>query len=231
MRLTSFFVIALGFTWALQAPAVLLHDARFMPLAALGAFGPLVAALICNRGVRGFNWRWRVHPGWYALAVFGFGAIYVVARLIYRGDAAAWLYLPQTSQHVAALIMIPLIEEIGWRGYALPRLQQRFTPFVSSAILGLLWSAWHAMMFLSASTSPVVLAVSFINIFVGAFIFTWLFNRTQGSWVIAIAAHFGVHLNNPARASEGITPLAIYTVALAVVAVVLIAFDRRMWSR
>jgi uncharacterized protein len=244
----AFFTIALGFTWVAQLPGWLalrgLIDAKvesLMPLAGLGAFGPLVAALICSRGapggVRGLLRRvaiWRVGAGWYLVALFGLGAVYVVARAGFAavgGTGAAWLYPPENAQHVAALIMIPLAEEFGWRGFALPRLLERHSPIVATATVGALWSAWHLVMFLLATTSPALLAISFLNIVVGSFGFTWLFLRTRGSLLLALLLHVGAHLNNPAHVVGSTLPMAIYTVGLAIAVGLTLLLDRRTWSR
>jgi len=244
---TAFFPIALGFTWALQLPGLLasrgLIDAKaesLLPLAGLGAFGPFVAALICSRGAPGGGLGllrrvtiWRVGAGWYLVALFGLGGVYVIARAVFGaggGTGAAWLYPPQNAQHIAALIMMPLVEEFGWRGFALPRLLARHQPVVATLLLGALWSLWHLMMFLFATTSSVLLAVSFLNIVVGSFAFTWLFLRTRGSLLLAILLHVGAHLNNPAHAVDSSVPMAIYTAGLVVAAGLTVLLDRRTWS-
>src|SRR5271170_6965679 len=87
----TFFVIALGFTWLLQLPAVLAKfgiisgpPERFLPLVGLGAFGPLVAAVVASRveaggaGVRALLGPREQRAGteWYVLAPFLFGAIH-----------------------------------------------------------------------------------------------------------------------------------------------------------
>jgi membrane protease YdiL (CAAX protease family) len=244
---TAFFAIALGFTWLLQLPGLLaargVIDAKvesLLPLAALGAFGPLVSALICSRGapggILGLFRRvtiWRVGAGWYLIALFGLGAVYVVARAVFGaggGSGAAWLYPPQNAQHIAALVMMPVVEEFGWRGFALPRLLARHRPLVATTLLGVFWSLWHLMMFLFATTSAPLLAVSFLNIVAGSFAFTWLFLRTRGSLLLAILLHAGAHLNNPAHAVGSSVPMAIYTAGLVVVAGLTVLLDRRTWA-
>jgi hypothetical protein len=127
-------------------------------------------------------------------------------------------------------MMMPVVEEFGWRGFALPRLLARHKPVVATALLGALWSLWHLMMFLFATTSPTLLAVSFLNIVVGSFSFTWLFLRTRGSLLLAILLHVGAHLNNPAHAANSSVPMTIYTVGLLLAAGLTVLLDRRTWS-
>ncbi len=165
-RTLPFFVITLGFTWLLQLPAVLAKfgivsgpPQRFLPLMGLGAFGPLVAAVIASRmetggaGVRPLLGL-REHPVptvWYIVAPCVFGVIYVAGASVYRlcGGATAvpWLYPPENGDQLIALIMFPLVEEPGWRGFALPRLQRGCGALKASLLLGVLWALWHTMMF------------------------------------------------------------------------------------
>jgi membrane protease YdiL (CAAX protease family) len=231
-----FFAIALGFTWALQLPAVL--DARFMGVAMLGAFGPLVAAVILSRRERVPLFArfgiWRV-PAWtYAFSLVGFGAIYVLGRAVWGVTAsdvtAPWWFPPENAQHIAGLVVMPFVEEVGWRGYALPRLLARTTPIRATLILGAVWSVWHVMMFLMVGVTSVAFVVALVNVFVGNFVFTWLYQRSKGSLLIAWLAHVGVHVCNPSHAMPDWTPLAVYTGALAVVSVALVALDRRAFT-
>ena len=91
-----------------------------------------------------------------------------------------------------ALLAGPLGEEIGWRGVALPRLQQLHGPVKASLILGVLWAFWHAPIWFSGQWStPSVpnIAVYVFWIVAVTFIFTWVFNNTRGSVFMAILLH------------------------------------------
>jgi membrane protease YdiL (CAAX protease family) len=91
-----------------------------------------------------------------------------------------------------ALLAGPLGEEIGWRGVALPRLQQFHAPVKASLILGVLWAFWHAPIWFSGQWStPSVpnIAVYVFWIVAVTFIFTWVFNNTRGSVFMAILLH------------------------------------------
>lgn len=241
-----FFMLAVGATLLLQAPlAAATHGLiagtpeQFLPIAMLGTFSPLVAALVLSRrapgGIRALFSTLKPTSaplGWTLVALAIFPLTYVVAAAVSRaagGTDAAWLYLPETSQHVVAMILIPLIEETGWRGYALPRLLKRYDAITATLILGVAWAAWHVMMFLFATSSPAEFSVALANIFVGTFVFTWLSLRTKNSLWIAVIAHAGAHLNNPSHAHPLVAPMAIYTLGLAVLCGVLLAVDRQAW--
>jgi membrane protease YdiL (CAAX protease family) len=82
----------------------------------------------------------------------------------------------------------PIGEEIGWRGYALPRLLSRWSPFTAGAVLGVIWAVWHLPVVLADPglrvPAPFLLQVVPLSI-----LFTWLFLRTKGSVLIAVLFH------------------------------------------
>lgn len=92
---------------------------------------------------------------------------------------------------VTLLIGGPLSEEIGWRGFLLPRLQKRLNPFCSSIVLGIIWACWHLPLFFIVGTCqygiPFLLFVMTTTI--NTIIITWIFNRTNGSLVFPILFH------------------------------------------
>jgi membrane protease YdiL (CAAX protease family) len=246
-----FFAAALGITWLLQLPAVLAKEGliagpveRFMLPAALGGFGPLVAAILAAGletagGVRALFARLRignVDVIWHVVALGIFAGIYVAGTAVYRAfggtDAGRWLYPPENAQHVVAMIVMPLVEEPGWRGFALPRLQPRHGALGASLLLGALWAFWHTMMFILQGATPLIFAVSIANIIAGSVVFSWLYNHTRGSLLIAILAHVGVHWNNPYHAlPQKMTPFFVYTIAIAIAACALVLGDRKVWRR
>ena len=249
-RTLPFFLVALGITWLFQLPAVLALRGiipgpmdRFMLPAVLGGFGPLLAALLVSRfesggpgvGVLLARLRiWRVNPAWYVVVLGIFAAIYAAGALVYTllGSSVGGhgLYLPENSQQVAAMIVVPIAEEPGWRGFALPRLQQRYGALKASLLLGIVWGAWHTTMFILQGFSPAVFAIAVVNILAGSVIFSWIYNRTKGSLLLAILAHVGAHLSNPTHSLPGnLVPFVVYTVAVGVFACALLVGDRRAW--
>lgn len=244
-RTWPFFVMALGITWTLQLPAVLAQRGvipggaqLFLFPAFIGTFGPLIAALVAARLEGGgsvfASLRQRVPVAWLLVAVGACGAIHVAGWAVYRAagghGAGAWLYLPDNATQIAAMLVVPVAEEPGWRGFALPRLQARSGALTASLLLGVAWAAWHTMMFLFAGLEPKMFLVSLANILVGSVLFSWLYNRTGGSLLIALLAHAGAHLDNPSHAlPTNPAPMMVYTLAIAVTAVVLVVADRRAW--
>jgi uncharacterized protein len=243
-----FFGIALGGTWALQLPALLAMYGvlpggvgPYMLPALLGGFGPLIAAIVAARvegagAMRGLFGSLRpatAHLGWYAVALLAFPLVHVLGEAVYRittGEpAGAWFYGPTNAQQVAALVMMPLVEEPGWRGFAMPRLSERFGWLRASCIVGVLWAAWHTVMFLLQGFDAASFALGMLMIAAGSLIFGWLFQRTR-SLLVAVIAHAGVHLDNPTRAlPEQLTAFAVFVAAGCVAAAACALTERRVF--
>lgn len=243
-----FFAAAFGISWALQLPAVLAQrglipgpvEAYLLP-AGLGAFGPLPAALIALRAERarpGALFRQLVQPrpraAWSLLALLLPGTILVAGLATYScfagHDVGPWLYPPTKAQHVLALLLIPLGEELGWRGFALPRLRASMGALRASVVLGALWALWHLPVFLLANVSPLALACMLPFFVAGSIVFSWLYNH--GGLLLAVFAHVGAHLNNSHHAlPSDLTPLVVHTAGYALVALALVLFDPGAFPR
>jgi uncharacterized protein len=104
------------------------------------------------------------------------------------------LFWTQIGSFLPLLILGPLSEEIGWRGYALERLQTRWNGITSSLIIGLVWALWHLPLFLMVGTSQYELGIPYIGFMVGlmasSILYTWVYNHTQYSLWSAILLHW-----------------------------------------
>ena len=102
--------------------------------------------------------------------------------------------MAQLGSFLPLLIIGPLSEEIGWRGYALERLQTRWNALTSSLIVGLVWALWHLPLFMMVGTSQHELGIPFIGFLVGlmasSILYTWLYNNTKQSIWSAILLHW-----------------------------------------
>jgi membrane protease YdiL (CAAX protease family) len=221
-----FFVLAFAITWGLQAPALFsATPEKWMPLVGLGAFVPMFAAMIASGDVRALFRPikiWRVHVAWYLAALLVPGGIFVIAATLY-GHGEPVLYPPNNAAFVAAAICFPIGEEVGWRGFALPELRKRFGPITSSVIIGVFWTLWHIPMMSLQHVAPVLYVVFFPFMICGSLFFTWIWEHTNRSLLLAVLVHVGAHLNNsghalPARA----TPIVLHTIAYAVLAIALV---------
>lgn len=208
----KYFVLAFAFTWALWVPAALEARGLLSPLPVpatfLGAFGPLVAAVVVTvqesgraglRSLLGRVVRWRVAPIWYGVAILGplvltLGAIALHVVLGGQPPSLGLLIgaLPTlVFLTIYMMITVALGEEVGWRGYALPALQARYGALVSSVILGVLWTLWHLPVFFNPDTLysnlPFLLFLAYTVPF--AVLITWVFNSAGGSVLMAMFFH------------------------------------------
>jgi membrane protease YdiL (CAAX protease family) len=113
------------------------------------------------------------------------------------GPAYALLYL--LGFVLTMLLGGPLLEEIGWRGFALPRLERRHNPLAAALILGILWALWHLPQFLvptwTASSgggglSGIVLFVLAAAAF--SIVLSWVFNNTRASLLLVVLVHTSI---------------------------------------
>jgi membrane protease YdiL (CAAX protease family) len=149
---------------------------------------------------------WRVGFQWWAIALF-FAVIPSVAGLylfdLLGGPPVDWSELPPLYTVVPLFIMFTVAagigEEFGWRGFLLPRLQTRYNALVSSLIIGGIWAIWHIPEFFIKGTfqhdlgSQAGLLSAFLTysvfVIVSSIWFTWVFNNTRGSVLLAAVMH------------------------------------------
>lgn len=244
-RVSRFFVLTFAFTWTLQLPGVLAQRGwlpggaePYMPLVILGVFGPSAAATLLTArsqgraGVRRLFaglLAFRVHPIWYAVALLLPGILLTLgcATLRSAGYGGEIFFMPAAERLVAGLL-ISVAEEVGWRGYALPRLQDRYGPVAASGVIGILWTLWHIPMFLGAGISLALLPLMLLHMLGGSLTFTWIYNRTGGSLLMAVLAHFGAHLNNSHLAlPSNVLPVVVHAILFALIGVLAVALDKR----
>jgi len=211
--LLAFIGLAWGTTWALCLPLVL-TSARGLPphpilfaLAGLSALGPSFAAFIVARRqgrLREVFGQFRTHPGWLIAALLTPLCLHLVAKAAQYalgGDVASWFWLPQTSSQIAALVVFSVGEEFGWRGFAHPRLLERYGAVLGPLLTGLIWGIWHLLYVLApeGSVDPFDLAFLLLHFTVWGPIIAWFFERSQRSLAVAISIHAGGHLDNAAQ--------------------------------
>ncbi len=232
-----FFALTFLFTWGLQVPAVAL-DGSWAVLGALGIFGPLAAATVLTAHAEGWG---GVRALYARLAPLrGQWTTYVIAFALPAALLAAMLYGMRLAGRPGDLLLnrgagalvvgavVSIAEEVGWRGYALPRLRARFGAVAGSAILGVVWLVWHVPMFVGQGV-PLSLMVPMMWMFIGgSLFFTWLDARTSGSLFVAVLAHLGLHFNNShAALPADVLPLLCHSVLFAALGVAVVVLDRR----
>ena len=192
--LITFFILAYALSWW---------------LAPLGGgnlpFGPLLATLILVPLIDGkaglktwwsFITRWRGELGWYVMAVVLVFAMNFAAAVLAVLLGASFPAVDTIARWPELFITFPLYfllialgEETGWRGFAMPRLQEKHSALTASLILGILVALWHLPLVIFSeqpffATLPLILIT-----FAAQIILTWLANRVEGKVLIVMLAH------------------------------------------
>lgn len=201
-----------------------------VPMAGLSAFGPALAALALRRRSRA---RADASPPRLGIAhraaacvalLFVPAAFHVAALALVRlfgGPASAWLHPPSTPEALAALVVFPLGEEPGWRGFAHARSARAFGPVRGALVVGLAWGVWHLAYAVTPTAhgfDPGQLALTVVELVPYAVLFAWAFERSGRSLAIAIAFHAGAHLDHAEAALDVGLAFHVCHVALVTVA-------------
>lgn len=214
-------------------------------LRVIGGFGPTIAALVltgATGGVAGLAavWRaltrWRAKARWYVFCLVGppIGVLLALGGYRLVGGTLPPLELPTPFVVVVGFLYVLLTsvlgEEIGWRGYALPRLQRQHSALGASLVLGVVWFAWHLPLFATPSSIQAYLPLPAYAVQILAFsvVYTWLYNSTAGSLVfphvLHTAANFSFFLIPilPMAPADPTGPLWAAVLLLVVVAVTIV---------
>jgi membrane protease YdiL (CAAX protease family) len=240
----AFAALACATTWLLALPAALAWLRRQPPpppavaCAGLSAFGPLLAALAVagrRRELRQVFGRWRTRPIWVVLALLAPFAVHTLARLLYvaiSGQPVRWLEAPRTPEALAALVVFPLGEEFGWRGFAHPRLTERLGSVRGPLALGVVWGLWHLLYAITpqaAGFDVVEFALTMLELPFYSVLIAWVFERAERSMLVAIAFHAGAHLDHFERASRA--DLRLHALHIGVVALLAAVAARSLRQR
>ena len=232
--LISYFALAYALTWIFVVPIMLsqrglrvinLPDPLLLVFLLVSTYsGPLPAALIMTTLIDGKEgrrqlWRrvfqWRVGMGWYLLVLVAYPVVFLAGLSVYSGTAP-WLALIENWQliftyylPIAAIgILFPSFgEEPGWRGFALPRLQQQYGPLIGTLILGVLHGLWHLPVYfipgaiLEGPFDLTQFAANTCLLITLTLFWTWLFNHAGQSVFFAMFVH-GV-----SNATSGLIPM------------------------
>ncbi len=217
--LLAYFVLSYTFFWGfLVLIVVILGMLQLQPdalpawampmIVILGSWMPNLAAvtvtgvLAGRAGVRqllGKFFAYRIAVRWYLVALFPFPLVFIAAGLYRLAGGAAPGNIGLSVGFWVGLIILNLLqgatgEEAGWRGFALPHLQEIHGPIKASLILGFLWSCWHLPLWLFSGYSGLdllnyvlVFSVSIISL---TFLITWISSKTPNSLIPIVIAHF-----------------------------------------
>lgn len=143
-------------------------------------------SLFVEKLIHPFGWRWFL----VALLVFPVVCLAAVGLHSMFGGPSLELRTTQLLPQLIVIIVISLGEEFGWRGYLLPKLQEKYSAFVASLILGAVWGMWHFPASLIGKGVPLEMPFYLFMVWVllATFLMTWVYNNT-GSVFLAIIMH------------------------------------------
>jgi membrane protease YdiL (CAAX protease family) len=219
----SFFVLAFAISWGgillvvggpggflgtkeqVQTPLLLVMVPWFA--------GPSVASILLIGllyGREGFRdllarmTRWRVGARWYAVALLTAPLLYGALSLALSLISPAFLPSILTTSDKAALLLMGIaygligggfLEELGWTGFAVPRMRQRYGVLGTGLIVGVLWGAYHfsVVYWASSPSGAIPLAILLAQLFAWLpayrVLMVWVYDRTNGSLLLAMLMH------------------------------------------
>ncbi|MFB6184016.1 MAG: CPBP family intramembrane glutamic endopeptidase [Haloarculaceae archaeon] len=257
-RIASYLLVTYAFTWSVQAAlaaANLQASWALSILVGFGAFGPPLGAgaVVWAAGGDLRAWlsqlfRWWIGTRWWAL-VLGLPPLILLAGsalFVLLGGPVDLGSFPFAGVYLFVMAWGVVWgggqEELGWRGFMLPVLQERYDALVASLLVGAAWAGWHLPLFLNANTThggwPLTQQLLWgVTILAGSVLWTWMYNGTGGSVLAVAVFHAGINamgIYHPADVdalypggipdpwlnllAEGTTAAVLVAVAVAVVA-------------
>ena len=234
-------------TWSVEIPTALTkHGYAFTNISkglqTICTLSPGIVAIILTAiyfGKKGLKSlfkaivKWRVKFKWYIIIIILGIALCGLSLLIFNWITGQSIKPDQPYNFVFYFILIlPLSafwEEIGWRGFLLPILQEKYTAIKSSLIIGFVWGLWHLPIYLAINPYGDKTIIFFLMMFIACFalsmIATYLYNSTKGSLLSCILFHNAI---NTSAAyfygnikGEELRPLLIWIFSLIISAVLI----------
>ena len=260
-RVLAYFILTLAISWSIELPLVASAQGWIttpIPFAIhyLASLGPLLAALVMTWATGGADglkelWgritRWRVGSIGAIVAFLSPVALFVLAAVaVWMLSGGEWPnlqrlteinYLPNLG--IGALILwlatFGFGEEIGWRGYALPRLQRDHSALSATLILGVMWVVWHVPAFFYLDTYMSLGLAAFpmfaLGVLTGAIVLTWLYNTTGGSVLMVAIWHGVFDFLSASKASDGYIAALMSAVIMIWAVVIVIVYKPANLSR
>jgi membrane protease YdiL (CAAX protease family) len=213
--MVRFFALTFAWAWACWLAAAAFSGAAPLiamlrtPLFYLGTFAPSLAALFLTTRAEGRAGRQAlidriflpgVRARWYLFALAYMAAVKIAVALLHRVATGAWPRFGETPWYlmVAAIAISTPVqagEEIGWRGYALPRLAARMGLARASLFLGVIWACWHLPLFflVGADTAGQSFPVYLLQVTALSVAMGWLFGHVGGSLLPVMLMHAAVN--------------------------------------
>ncbi len=255
----AFFLLTFAIAWMIWLPIGYLAPEYFLLAIIPGAWAPTIVSVLLTRltdgkdGVRQFLSRvvrWRVGMQWYLVVLFGIALIAFAAQglNIWLFDGAPVKFnlpagVPEDGLLVALPIIFfvniffggPLAEDIGWRGYALPKLREKMSAFTASLLIGIVWVLWHLPFFWIPEGRVAIGGVPLLWFALlttaWSVLFAWVYVNTE-SILMPVLFHAAVNttlgtLGVLGQANGSLTPVILNTVLTWLVVGVIVFFTGR----
>jgi len=215
LPLSTYILLTFGSAWLIWSPLLVaeyLHLTLPVPsivLISLGTFAPSITALFLTWGYAGGTELrrllgraliWHVSPIWYVIAIAGPALVMLLAmgiNVLLGGTApnyvpfgARWLIVV-VNFVLVFLIGGPFGEEFGWRGFALPSLETRFSSLWASVILGAIWTVWHLPLFFISGSAQYSLPFWMFALLTIplTILITWVYHGSGDSLLLVMLFH------------------------------------------
>jgi CAAX protease family protein len=246
--LLGFFALTYAWAWACWFAAAAVSGAAAplvsvlrTPLFYLGTFAPSLVAVFLTTRAEGSPGRQAlidriflpgVRARWYVFAAVYMVTIKLAVALLHRAATGAWPRFGETPWYLmaAAIVVSTPVqagEEIGWRGYALPRLAARMGLARASLLLGVIWASWHLPLFflIGADTAGQSFPVYLLQVTALSVAMGWLFGHVGGSLLPVMLLHAAVNNTKdivPSAVPGAHDPFALSTSTVAWLTVALL---------
>ena len=223
----------------------------------IGVFGPGIAGIVMTyveTGRKGGKDFWqravdarRVRPLWWAIIILLWPLLHLLAIAVTRlfgGEPPSWTFVREMRGQPLGLVVVPVLyllqaglEELGWRGYMLDRLQARFSPLGASLLMGVCHALWHLPLFVTVGTNQsqwgfgpdfwlfigMALAMSIVA--------TWCYNANTRSTFAVIALHFTYNLSLDVFSSPGMQQRIFQVILVLGILMATLFWHRKQSSR
>jgi len=253
----AFFALTFVIAWSIWLPLGLLAP-EYILLTLLGAWAPTISAIILiglsegRVGIKKFLkkvFRWRVGLRWYLIVLFGIAVIAYLAIGVgmWFGISAPEISLPNGLPREALFGALPIIflvniflggplaEDIGWRGYILPKMRERMSALNAGLIIGIIWAIWHLPYFIFPTWQSAVGNVPFFWFALlttsWSVLFAWVYVNTE-SILMPVLFHAAINttlgtLGVLGQSNGQLMPLILNTaLTWTVVGVVIVMFGK-----
>jgi membrane protease YdiL (CAAX protease family) len=234
LALPLFVVLTFAFTWSvwLGLAAVATPGNAWLfglggPIFLIGVFAPGFVALALTAYSEGRDGvarllsrigQWEVGARWYLFAIAYMAATKLLAAVIHRLITGTWptfgdVLLPLMLGAILVSTWVQAGEEIGWRGYALPRLATHLGLGGASVCLGVIWALWHLPLFFlpGSGSDGQSFPIYLLHVTALSVAMSWLYWKTEGSLLLVMLMHASVNNTSdivPASLPHAVDPMS-----------------------